>query len=154
MTDELLKQIGQRIQWLREATGHTQAQWARALKVTPQKLNKWEAGTRTPNLDDLVIIVKSTRASFDYLFLGRLTYEMNPELLEHFREGMVRPQRGRIAAALRRGQERGEVRADLDCELAAEALMGSFMFHFLTSGRPAKGWSERVVDTLWPGFAS
>ena len=86
VTDELLKQIGQRIQWLREATGHTQAQWARALKVTPQKLNKWEAGTRTPNLDDLVIIVKSTRASFDYLFLGRLTYEMNPELLEHLFE--------------------------------------------------------------------
>ena len=58
------------------------------------------------------------------------------------------------ADALRRGQERGEVRADLDCELAAEALMGSFMFHFLTSGRPAKGWSEQVLDTLWPGFAS
>src|SRR5262249_4223017 len=106
--------------------------------------------------DDVIAHLELARRRFALRLAGAMIVEErnHPELLEHFREGMVRPQRGRIAAALRRGQERGEVRADLDCELAAEALMGSFMFHFLTSGRPAKGWSERVVDTLWPGFAS
>ena len=33
-------------------------------------------------------------------------------------------------------------------------VMGSFLFHHLTVGRPRAGWSEQVVDTLWPGFAA
>jgi len=80
VSDQLLRDIGQRLQWLREAFGHTQAQWARALQITPQQLNKWEAGTRMPNLDALVDIVRSFRASFDYLFQGHLSQEMAPEL--------------------------------------------------------------------------
>jgi hypothetical protein len=46
------------------------------------------------------------------------------------------------------------VRADLDSTLAAHALMGSFVFHSIAVGRPAKGWSEKVLDTLWPAFAA
>jgi hypothetical protein len=67
---------------------------------------------------------------------------------------MLLPRRDQIAASLERGKERGEVRSDLDSTLAAHALMGSFVFHYLTVGRPAPGWSEQVVDTLWPGFAA
>jgi AcrR family transcriptional regulator len=106
--------------------------------------------------DDVIAHLELARKRFALRVAGAMIVEErnHPELLEYFREGMARPQRARIADALRRGQERGEVRADLDCELAAEALMGSFMFHFLTSGRPSKGWSERVVDTLWAGFSS
>jgi hypothetical protein len=46
------------------------------------------------------------------------------------------------------------VRADLDSHLAVEALMGGFVYHSLAVGRPAKGWSEQVVDMLWPAFAA
>ena len=53
-----------------------------------------------------------------------------------------------------RGKERGEVRADLDSTTAAHALMGSFIFAYLSNGRPKPGWSEHVVDTLWPAFAA
>jgi hypothetical protein len=59
-----------------------------------------------------------------------------------------------IALALERGKERGEVRADLDSTTAAHALMGSFIFAYLSNGRPKPGWSEHVVDTLWPAFAA
>ena len=82
------------------------------------------------------------------------TMAKHPELLEQFREGMLVPRRDQIAASLERGKERGDVRADLDTRLAAHAVMGSFLFHYLSVGRPQKGWSERVVDTLWPGFAA
>ena len=53
-----------------------------------------------------------------------------------------------------RGKERGEIRPDLDSELAVHALMGAFMYHRIAEGQPKKGWSEHVVDTLWPAFAA
>ena len=78
----------------------------------------------------------------------------HPELLEGFRRGMLQPRLGDIVAALERGKERGEVRPDLDSEVAVHALMGAFMYHRIARGQPKKGWSEHVVDTLWPAFAA
>ena len=106
--------------------------------------------------EDLIAHLEFARRRFMLTLAGTLMVEerKHPELLEQFRTGMLVPRRNDIAAALERGKERGDVRADLDTQLAAHALLGSFMFHNLTVGRPAKGWSERVVDTLWPGFAA
>ena len=42
----------------------------------------------------------------------------------------------------------------MDTETAAHALLGSFVYHSLVAGRPSRGWSERVVDELWPAFAA
>jgi len=67
---------------------------------------------------------------------------------------MMLPQRELVTAALGRGQKRGEVRKDLDLQLAADAVMGSFMYHAIVLGRPKRGWPERVVETLWPAFAA
>ena len=105
---------------------------------------------------DLVEHLELARRRFTVRLAGTLLVEEpeHPELLEQFRSHMLQPRRDAIAASLLRGQERGEVRADLDVELAAAALMGSFMFQQLASGRPSKGWSEHVVDTLWAGFAA
>ena len=104
--------------------------------------------------DDLIAQLEFARRRFTMTLAGTLIVEerKHPELLEQFREGMLVPRRDQIAASLERGKQRGEVRADLDTELAAHAVMGSFMFHTLTVGRPPKGWSEQVVDTLWRGF--
>jgi AcrR family transcriptional regulator len=105
---------------------------------------------------DLIAHLEFARLRFTVRLAGTLLVEeaKHPELLEQFRQGMLRPRRDEIAAALDRGKERGEVRADLDTALAAHAVMGSFIYQYLTVGRPPKGWSERVVDTLWPGFAA
>lgn len=78
----------------------------------------------------------------------------HPELLEQFRRAMIVPQRDSIAVALERSKQRGEVRADLDSRLASHAVMGSFRFSYLAGGRPPKGWSELVLDTLWPAFVA
>jgi len=67
---------------------------------------------------------------------------------------MLGPRRDAIALALERGKERGEVRPDLDSTVAAHALVGSFIFAYLASGRPKPDWSEHVVDTLRPAFAA
>jgi AcrR family transcriptional regulator len=106
--------------------------------------------------DDLIAHLEFARRRFTIRLAGTLIVEeaKHPELLRQFRKGMLLPRRDQIAASLERGKERGEVRSDLDSSLAAHALMGSFVFHYLTVGRPPAGWSEQVVDTLWPGFAA
>jgi AcrR family transcriptional regulator len=104
---------------------------------------------------DLIAYMEFARRRFEVSLAGTLLVDgrKNPELLTFFREGMLMPRLHDMAAALERGKERGEVRADLDTTLAVHALMGSFMVHNLASDRPPKGWAERIVDTLWRGFA-
>lgn len=104
---------------------------------------------------DLIAHLEFARKRFGMGLAGTLLVEENkhPELLKLFREGMLAPRRDQVAAALERGKARGEVRPDLDVKLAAHAVFGSFVYHYLVQGRPRRGWSERVVDTLWGGFA-
>ena len=106
--------------------------------------------------DDLVAHLEVARRRFAMTLAGTLIVEerKHPELMEQFREGMLGPRRDAIAASLERGKERGDVLPDLDTRLAAHALMGSFIFHYLADGRPKNGWSERVVEMLWPAFAA
>jgi AcrR family transcriptional regulator len=106
--------------------------------------------------EDLVAHLEFARRRFTVLLAGTLIVEerKHPELLRQFREGMIGPRGEQIAASLERGKERGEVRKGLDSTLAVHALMGSFVFHSMAVGRPAKGGSEHVVDMLWPAFAA
>jgi AcrR family transcriptional regulator len=105
---------------------------------------------------DLMAHLETARRQFDMSLAGTLLVEQrkHPDLLDRFRERMIAPRTNEIAEALRRGIARGEVRSDLDVDLAAEAIMGSFLFHSLAIGQPQKGWAARVVETLWPAFAA
>src|SRR6058998_99580 len=104
---------------------------------------------------DLIAHLELARRTFDISLSGTLLVEEedHPELLDQFRERMLAPRFAQVAAAFERGKERGEVREDLDVQTAVHALMGSFVVHYLSVGRPKRGWAERVVDTLWPAFA-
>ena len=77
-----LAQVGRHLRMLRIANGHSQVQWADALQITPQLLNKWEKGTRQPNIDVLIRICESFRCSMDFIFRGRLGHDVDPELRE------------------------------------------------------------------------
>lgn len=105
---------------------------------------------------DLIAHLEFARRRFVIELAGTMIVEgrKHPELLDGFRQGMLQPRTGDIIATLERGKERGEVRRDLDSEIAVHALMGAFMYHRIAEGPPKKGWSERVVDTLWPAFAA
>jgi AcrR family transcriptional regulator len=103
---------------------------------------------------DLIGHLEFARRRFMIELAGTMIVEgrKHPELLEGFRSGMLKPRVGDIVAAFERGKERGEIRKDLDSEIAVHALMGAFMYHRIAEGQPKKGWSEHVVDTLWPAF--
>jgi AcrR family transcriptional regulator len=105
---------------------------------------------------DLIAHLEFARRRFAVELAGTMLVEgrKHPELLEGFREGMLKPRLGSIATALERGKERGEIRQDLDTDVAVHALMGAFLYHRIARGQPKKGWSEHLVDQLWPAFAA
>jgi DNA-binding XRE family transcriptional regulator len=67
---------------LRAVLTHSQAEWARVLKIPPQTLNKWEQGTRQPNIETLATICASTGCTLDFIFLGRVGTDMKQDLRE------------------------------------------------------------------------
>ncbi len=58
----------------------------------------------------------------------------DPQLLELVRTNLVLPRRELLKALLRRGIERGELRADLDLEEAVDMLVGPIVYRVLISG--------------------
>jgi AcrR family transcriptional regulator len=84
--------------------------------------------------------------------LGSLLDERDPEALELHRERTIRRGEERSRAILRRAQERGEIRADADVDIAMEMLVGSFFARRL-NGRDAPDWAAAAVDTLLAGLA-
>ena len=60
----------------------------------------------------------------------------DPDLAEGFRRNVVPVRREAMLAALERGRERGELRADADLELAVDALHGAVFYRLLLSGEP------------------
>lgn len=109
---------------------------------------------------DLTAQLERIRHYFDDLggmsLIGTLLVEeeRHPELLERFRERVVRPRRAELADVLRAGQDRGEVRADLDVDVAVALLVGAFYSRCVTGGRFPRAWARQTLDTLWPAFQS
>lgn len=62
-----------------------------------------------------------------------------------YRDTLLRERRHLFLAILARGQQRGQVRADLDLEAAVDALYGAIHHRLLVSGRPT---DLRFVDGL------
>lgn len=58
------------------------------------------------------------------------------DLAEGFRRDVVPARRRAMLAALERGRQRGEIRAEADLELAVDALHGAVFYRLLISGEP------------------
>jgi AcrR family transcriptional regulator len=123
-----------------------------------------EEGAEEPPADVRRYLVESLRGLRDVMreadglgILGALLANRreHPEMLDTFRERVITPCRERTLAALRAGQERGQVRADADLELAGAMMVGAYFAQAL-AGVPTDGedWPERVVDELWPALAA
>ena len=75
-----------------------------------------------------------------------------PELAELLHDRFLAERHELIATVVRRGVERGEVRADLDPDLVRDLLFGPLVYHwFATGGRRS---SAEVFDLLWPVVSS
>jgi AcrR family transcriptional regulator len=79
--------------------------------------------------------------------------EKHPELYARYKKDIIEPRRAIVRDVLRRGVATGELRADLDVEVAMSMLVGS-----LTPRRPREtfpeGYAEAVVDALLTGIGN
>ncbi len=124
-----------------------------------------EAGFQPPDTgsasDDLLAYVRGfvqhLRTSDAARVMPALVAELarNADLATAFREGFVAPRRARVLEAVRRGVERGEVRAGVDPEVVADAVVALLMHRFLITGMEIDDdLPERVLDILWRGIAA
>jgi AcrR family transcriptional regulator len=78
----------------------------------------------------------------------------HPELARAVREGFLAGRRSALSEVLRRGVERGDLRADLDLELALDVLGGPLFYRLLVTGGPLdEQLVEGVADLILRGFA-
>jgi AcrR family transcriptional regulator len=81
--------------------------------------------------------------------------ERYPRLVARYKEQVVEPRRELIRSVLRRGVETGELRPDVDVEIAMLALSGTVMARGKHDTVPAEpGFAARVVDELLRGLAA
>ena len=69
----------------------------------------------------------------------------------------MQPRRDTLEAIIRRAVERGEIRADVDVELAIDAIAGPMIYKILITGGDMERIAgmpgrllELVMDGLWP----
>src|SRR5829696_1722324 len=78
-----------------------------------------------------------------------------PELARTFRDGFLANRRTALSDVLRRGIERGDLRPDLDVELALDVLGGPLFYRLLITGGPIdEQLAENVTELMLRGFAS
>ncbi len=93
-----------------------------------------------------------------HLLLPRLAIESvdDAQLYRLIRKIFIEPERAIFVEIFRRGVERGELRADLDLELAADIFRGPLVFRLLMSRsdlKQAQAIIEPVIDIIVRGAA-
>jgi len=111
--------------------------------------------------EDLVMLLKASRTGRSLRF-GQATVCLMPEFLKD--EGLhdmwravMEPRRDVMRQVLRRGVATGELRADLDIELALLMVNGPSMMQNMFQWNlavPAEGFFEALVDTFLRGAAA
>jgi AcrR family transcriptional regulator len=72
-----------------------------------------------------------------------------------YRRTLLRERRHLFVAILVRGQQRGQIRADLDVETAVDAIYGAIHHRLLVSGRPTDlGFVKGLIDVAAGGLAA
>ncbi|HEY1274688.1 MAG TPA: TetR/AcrR family transcriptional regulator [Thermoleophilaceae bacterium] len=107
---------------------------------------------------DLIAHMKLLRSGLERPYgtatLGTVLAEEHetPELLALFRERLVRPRRRELRALLEAARDRGDVRPDVNLEVAVAAMVGAFFARYL-AGDPLGGrFVAAVVDTVLDGI--
>lgn len=79
----------------------------------------------------------------------------NEQLAALIRETVVEPEYARVRSALERAQERGEIDADADLNLAIDAFTGTALARALLLDRPVDAnFGEQLVHLILNGLAS
>ncbi len=81
--------------------------------------------------------------------------EKYPRLMARYKETVAEPRHDVLRAVIRRGIETGELRADIDVEIARLTLMGTILAKEKSADGELSGdFAARVVDELLLGLAA
>jgi AcrR family transcriptional regulator len=102
-------------------------------------------------------VVAAAEASQFLTFMPRMLAEVahDAELRAVFYAALVKPRRDAITAILQRAIERGEVREDVDLDLAVDLIAGPMIYRVIITGGEIAGAGERamrVLDTVVEGI--
>lgn len=116
------------------------------------------------NRADLVTLLLDFRRVHNASYLGPMVGRLisaainNPEFMEIYWENTILPRRNAVAEILLRGQERGELRPDLDLDLVLDMLPGTSLYRFLISrhglDKALPINPEELAHTIWHGIAA
>ena len=109
---------------------------------------------------DLLVLMREAVGLYSGSLPGRLMPNLigamaeQPELARAIRDGFLAGRRSALSEVLRRGVERGDLRPDLDLELALDVLGGPLFYRLLVTGGPLdEQLAEGVADLILRGFA-
>jgi AcrR family transcriptional regulator len=101
----------------------------------------------------IAVLAKPTGGHVVAGLVGDLQHDA--DLAEGFHRDVVPARREAILAALERGRDRGEIRADADLELAVDALHGAVFYRLLLSGEALDDdFTARLADHALAGLAA
>jgi AcrR family transcriptional regulator len=110
--------------------------------------------------EDLLALMREAVELYRRSVPGRLMPNLvsamaqRPELACTLRDGFLANRRDSLTQVLRRGVQRGDLRDDLDLELALDVLGGPLFYRLLITGGPLDGrLAEGVVELMLRGFA-
>jgi AcrR family transcriptional regulator len=110
---------------------------------------------------DLLVLMREAvelyRSSLPARLMPNLVGAMaeHPELARAVRDRFLVGRRSALTEVLRRAVERGDLRRDLDLELALDVLGGPLFYRLLVTGGPIdEQLAEGVADLILRGFAS
>jgi AcrR family transcriptional regulator len=91
------------------------------------------------------------------LLMPRLLTEVSHDAEMHrlFSAALVEPRRAAVRTILERARDRGELRGDVDLELAIDMLVGPVVYRFMIEGgdlRPAAARAPKVLEALLAGL--
>jgi AcrR family transcriptional regulator len=80
--------------------------------------------------------------------------EHNPEFLDIYWSNCVAPRRAAIVERLEQAKARGEIRADVDADLAMDLVAGAVLYRLLLKSPPEAfgAYIRRAFETLWHGI--
>ncbi|GGK88551.1 TetR family transcriptional regulator [Sphaerisporangium melleum] len=97
----------------------------------------------------------NNRTTRCFMNIALSEHDRYPHLMERFRATVLRPRREVLRSLLQRGIDRGELRADMDIEVAMAALSGAMMFftkwHEGDGDLPAD-LAQRITDSILTGL--
>jgi len=75
--------------------------------------------------------------------------ERHPELIEAFRHSVLLPRRRVGLALIERGQQRGDLRSDIEAMAALDLFAGPFLARVFAGVDTGPRWRERAFETWW-----